>query len=320
MYGYIYSITNKVNGKKYIGKTKNVVKREFDHFNDLKRQQHHSIKLQRAYNKYGKENFQFDWKKVQIDTEEDLAILEIKTIEKYNSYKDGYNCTQGGEGHKSVLNYSQSCAIAHLYEEYDAINHKLSRLLKCDPSVFASIKNNIELFPVKDEDKDFYNYLLQNLELKLENLKENYHVRFGKKITDEDGVRALCVIATFDRVEKSVAEYFNTNNKTFYNIRNGKTYKNVKAQFDELTPSEQKEIGQYYYKEWGIERIKNARLGKMNNYHKTPLTEEQIKEIIENKDNLTYTDLGRKYNRSSTTISDIAHGRSFKSLYQKYKK
>ena len=48
--------------------------------------------------------------------------------------------------------------------------------------------------------------------------------------------------------------------------------------------------------------------------------EEQIKEIIENKDNLSYAELGRIYNRSGSSISDIVNGRTFKDLYRKYKK
>lgn len=320
MYGYIYSITNKVNGKKYIGKTNNIVKREFDHFNDLKKHQHHSTKLQRAYDKYGKDNFIFEWKKIEIEDEQELAIMEIKEIEKYDAYFNGYNCTQGGEGNKTALNYSQSCAIAHLYEKYDAINHKLSRLLKHDESVFRSIKNNLSLYPIADEDKEFYEYLLNNLDLDKSNLKENYQNRYGKKLTNETALQALCVIYTYDRVEKSVSEYFETNNKTFYNIRNGKTYKEAKQQFDELSDKERREFGEYYYEKWDIDKIKNKRLRRQINANKEPLTEEQIKDIIENKEKLSYVDLGKKYDRSSSTISDIVNGRSFKDLYKKYKK
>ncbi len=320
MYGYIYSITNKVNGKKYIGKTNNIVKREFDHFNDLKKHQHHSIKLQRAYDKYGKDSFIFEWKKVEIEDEQELAIMEIQEIEKNDSYNNGYNCTQGGEGNKTILNYSQSCTIAHLYDDYDAINHQLSRILKCDECVFRSIKNNLKLYPREDEDKEFYKYLLDNLNLTEDNFKQNFHKRYGKKVTEETALQALCVIYTYDRIEKSVSEYFGTNSKTFYNIRNGKTYKNVKVQFDSLTDKEKKELGEYYYEKWNIEEIKNKRLRKMINANKTPLTEEQIKDIIENKENLSYVKLGQKYDRSPSTISDIANGRSFKDLYKKYKK
>jgi group I intron endonuclease len=55
----IYCIENIVNGKKYIGSSINVYKRRNRHFSELKRLIHKNIKLQRSYNKHGKENFRF---------------------------------------------------------------------------------------------------------------------------------------------------------------------------------------------------------------------------------------------------------------------
>jgi len=56
----IYKITNKVNNKCYIGSSNNVKKRLTEHKRCLRLGKHHSIKLQRAYTKYGFENFSFD--------------------------------------------------------------------------------------------------------------------------------------------------------------------------------------------------------------------------------------------------------------------
>lgn len=53
----IYSIINLVNGKIYIGSAVNFRKRKNLHFRSLRLNKHHSITLQNAYNKYGKENF-----------------------------------------------------------------------------------------------------------------------------------------------------------------------------------------------------------------------------------------------------------------------
>ncbi len=55
----IYKILNKSNNKCYIGSTINFNDRRNLHFSKLKRGKHHSIILQRAYDKYGIDNFEF---------------------------------------------------------------------------------------------------------------------------------------------------------------------------------------------------------------------------------------------------------------------
>ena len=55
----IYKIVNKVNQKFYLGSTQNFHIRKLSHFASLRRKRHHSIHLQRAFDKYGEENFEF---------------------------------------------------------------------------------------------------------------------------------------------------------------------------------------------------------------------------------------------------------------------
>lgn len=56
----IYKIINLTNGKIYIGSAIDFRRRELEHYRGLRLNIHHSIALQRAYNKYGKENFVFE--------------------------------------------------------------------------------------------------------------------------------------------------------------------------------------------------------------------------------------------------------------------
>jgi group I intron endonuclease len=69
----IYKITNIINGDCYIGSSVNIKERFYRHKKDLKKGKHHSIILQRAYKKYGKENFIFE-----VLTECDKELLEEK--------------------------------------------------------------------------------------------------------------------------------------------------------------------------------------------------------------------------------------------------
>lgn len=57
---YIYKIKNSVTGKSYVGHTaRQPEKRFWFHLNQLRKNEHHSISLQRAYNKYGEIAFSF---------------------------------------------------------------------------------------------------------------------------------------------------------------------------------------------------------------------------------------------------------------------
>lgn len=56
----IYIIKNKINFKYYLGSTIDFRKRRNTHINELNKNKHHSIKLQRAWNKYGAHNFVFE--------------------------------------------------------------------------------------------------------------------------------------------------------------------------------------------------------------------------------------------------------------------
>lgn len=93
---YIYKITNKVNGKVYIGlTTETVEKRWLNHVRASKKCERHLYKSMR---KYGVENFKIE----VIDETDDfeyLGELERKYIAQYNSTDQtiGYNNTCGGE-------------------------------------------------------------------------------------------------------------------------------------------------------------------------------------------------------------------------------
>ena len=87
MYGIIYKITNKVNGKIYIGLTKQKLQSRFrGHLSDARKALKNDGRVcyfQNALLKYGKENFileQID----QADTKEELCRKEEYWISYYN--------------------------------------------------------------------------------------------------------------------------------------------------------------------------------------------------------------------------------------------
>ena len=56
----IYIITNKVNGKVYIGQSKQLNQRYSGHLYRINRKEHHNEILQRAFDKYGADNFEYN--------------------------------------------------------------------------------------------------------------------------------------------------------------------------------------------------------------------------------------------------------------------
>ena len=93
----IYQIKCLVTKKCYIGWCKSFYVRKKTHLQHLTRNNHHSQKLQRAWNKYGSNNFIFEI--IETDVNQNIILQkEIEYIKKFNSYKKGYNCTPGGEG------------------------------------------------------------------------------------------------------------------------------------------------------------------------------------------------------------------------------
>lgn len=96
----IYSITNSVNGKVYIGKSRNIAKRWAKHKCNAKNNDESCPKLYRAMRKYGEENFIFDIIQLFPDDvqEEILSRAEIKAIEEHDSINHGYNIAPGGIG------------------------------------------------------------------------------------------------------------------------------------------------------------------------------------------------------------------------------
>lgn len=94
----VYKITNRGNGKVYVGITNQGIKvRWYKHCSDVNAGSHFA--LHNAIRKYGKDNFQVEI----LETVDDVEVLkerEIYWIGFYSSYdrSKGYNLTLGGDG------------------------------------------------------------------------------------------------------------------------------------------------------------------------------------------------------------------------------
>lgn len=102
----IYRIVCFQTGKCYVGQTANLKLRRTQHFSDLKCGAHSSIKLQRAYEKYGRGAFFFEV--VESDVLADVVdAREMHWVAHFDSCYNGYNMTPGGD--TAVPDSGKSC-------------------------------------------------------------------------------------------------------------------------------------------------------------------------------------------------------------------
>jgi group I intron endonuclease len=102
----IYKITNKTNGKFYIGSSKHIDRRWWEHTNDLIKNEHCNTKLQHAWNYHGKDAFEFTiLENVDIDKLEEREVFYLKTFKPY--MRDiGYNISDSYCGGNNFTNNS----------------------------------------------------------------------------------------------------------------------------------------------------------------------------------------------------------------------
>ena len=134
----IYQIRNLVSGKIYIGQSKNIYARWYEHKRELNKNEHHSRYLQRSWNKNGQDNFEFLI--VEICDIEELNEKEIYWIEKNDSFKSGYNSNIGGCGSRGYIPTEET--RKKISKSHKALNKKLTQEQK--QKLFNAIHTNLK--------------------------------------------------------------------------------------------------------------------------------------------------------------------------------
>lgn len=104
---YLYEIKNIINNKRYIGRTCNPDIRKKRHFRELEKNKHHCIFLQRAFNKYGKENFIFNI----INTRNTLKEIQELELSYINDNSNLYNVSNFSSGGDLISNHPNNDQI-----------------------------------------------------------------------------------------------------------------------------------------------------------------------------------------------------------------
>lgn len=175
----IYKITNKLNGKCYIGQSIDIIQRWRHHRNYPKSISHYPLYL--AFQEYGLENFTFE-----VLEECDIQELDIKEqfyIQKYHSYSNGYNQTIGGQsaGHVVKLTDEDVQVIYDLLQYSSVSQNEIAALFTVGVDTISEINHG------KTRRKDGMIYPLRN-----NHKKKTYCIDCGKEISTGSTRCAVC--------------------------------------------------------------------------------------------------------------------------------
>lgn len=168
-FGIIYKITNKVNGKVYIGQTRNGFNKRYNadgegiervynsNLKNKEKSQYYNFKLVKDIEKYGFENFEVIEVFDIAQSQEELDNKEMKWIKEFDCYKKGYNKTLGGEEgfltnykRKAIIKGDENICYIHNSIIKGMIKNRTDNQIK----IFAAILNRAFLEYSKNQTKE----------------------------------------------------------------------------------------------------------------------------------------------------------------------
>ena len=151
----IYRIYFIGSNKSYIGLSKGFKGRKIQHLRELKKGTHFNIHLQRAFKKYGEDN-------VRIELIEECDKTELTQKEKYyieifDSFKNGFNLTTGGENCNISDDVKKRISEKHkgkiVKEETRQKLRQINLGKKKSPETCAKLKETLKNIILTDEQR-----------------------------------------------------------------------------------------------------------------------------------------------------------------------
>jgi len=221
---YVYTITNNINNKVYVGLTKCYETRWRQHRQTYLNQNHSEYEkvLYRAFRKYGITNFTFKVIHCDLDVAQ-VKASEIEAIDDLNSLtsQDGYNVTPGGdlvepsrvrkgeESYNSKLSDKQALDIITRRD-----NGELQKAVYADYSDVVLFSGGFQSIWAGNSWKHLQPATIAK--------------RHGRRFLTDCEVRDIRTkVSTKDQSQKSLSKQYGVPTSTISNIINHKTYKDV---------------------------------------------------------------------------------------------
>ena len=216
---FVYQITNKINGKIYIGMTNNINKRWSEHKRVREKGQKEFDKpLYKAFRKYGIENFEFIelFNNLELEKAEEKEIELIKELDTL-SHDNGYNIATGGRyGSKAVGERNRNATLTE-EQAKDIINRRENG--ESFKSVFSE-----------------YNHLLKTTGMNsiwLGNSWKHlqpetiYKTHSNRSLSDDQVRKIRLLIEEGNMTQRAIAKQFNVTATSVCEIKSGKRYSDI---------------------------------------------------------------------------------------------
>lgn len=272
----IYSYKSPSN-RYYIGITCNEARRRYEHKKKTKNNE--DTKFARALKKYGIDNLEYSIL-AKVKTIEEAKLLEIKYIKEYDSYRNGYNSTLGGDISNGAAKLTEYL-VNQIRKELQIgkfLNKEIAKKYNISESVISDIKNNKRWSYTKGakmiEKKNRFNVGSDNAGSKLdENLVKEIKLKLAKGVS-----------------RRNIQKEYGVSKTNIQMIATEKSWTHVK-------------VDEYKYK-----KVRNGN---------AKLNEDRVRKIwLDRKKNMTQTELAEKYQVSRSTIQNLLKGNIWKDIFE----
>lgn len=259
----VYQIRNKINNKIYIGSTVNLYNRFSRHISALKNNNHRNDHLQRAWNKYGEQNFVFEIIEIVNLETQDIYAAENKWISLTNctNEKLGYNIQLvAGKGFlgmtmseeskvkmsKNALGENNSGArhdtktvisIKLLLKFTDLKQKTIAEHFNYDPSNISTIHTGVMWNHINIEE---YKSLPDKLILLYEKLKSEENTFKLKKLSKNDVIKIKLLLRDTKMNQREIANLFGITKESISRIKTNNSWKNTSI--DDLPKMNEEDI------------------------------------------------------------------------------
>ncbi len=282
----IYMYTDKENGKKYIGQSVNIKQRYIDHKNGMSKSSR-PTPFDIVLHTKGIDSFSFEI--LEECSKEQLDEREKFWIEYYDSYNNGYNYTPGGSNTQGENNPNSK------------INETIAKSIITD-----LIGTTLTYQQIADKYNTTYS-TISNINYcscwsYLHSYQHNIRQESGitlteiySKITKEQALEIIDLLKNTKLTYEEIGQKFNIPKNIICRINTCKTWNELHD----------------FHQNIRAESLNQKR--KMNN----GLTKQEVLQIIKllETSSLTYTDIGKQFNVSDRTITDINLCHTWSSLH-----